>query len=191
MGEAGHVEHLAALRQERSNISTRIHGPREDVWMLSNRLGLADQPSQHAGQGHGLLHSTTGRRWRQSLQMEGQIVLDGGAGLDGLDLQGGTDVGQHGWAKGQRFGVVLLPALVFCPQVEGAGVLEVGREDDGLVAGLAGELDTQVPRIECDEREVEVLCRQVLRGKGVEAVDGIAEGASIADVFPGQGGQAR
>ena len=188
VGETSHVEHLAALRQESSNISTRIHGPREDVGMLSNRLGLADQTSQHASQGHCLLHSTTGRCWRQSLQVEGQVVLDGGTGLDGLDLQGGANVGQHGWAEGQRLGVVLLPALVFRPQVERAGVLEIGREDDGLVAGLAGQLDTQVPRVEGDEGEVEVLCRQVLRGKGVEPVDGIAEGASIADVFPRQGG---
>jgi hypothetical protein len=37
--------------------------------------------------------------------------------------------------------VVLLPALVLCSQVKGAGVLEVGREDDGLVASLPRKLD--------------------------------------------------
>jgi hypothetical protein len=87
--------------------------------------------------------------------------------------------------------VVLLPALILCSQVKGAGVLEVGREDDGLVASLTRKLDAQVPRVEGDEGEVEVLCRQVLGRKGVKAVDSIAEGPSIANVFPSQGGQAR
>lgn len=118
-------------------------------------------------------------------------MLDGSAGLDRLDLQRSADVRQHGGPEGQRLRVVLLPALILRPQVEGAGVLEVGREDDGLITGLARKLDTQVPRVEGDEGEVEVLCCQVLGGKGIEAVDGIAEGASVAYVLPGQGGQAR
>ena len=70
-------------------------------------------------------------------------------------------------------------------------MLEVGRQDDGLVTSFAGELDTQVPGVESDEGEIEVLRREVFRRKGVETIDGIAEGPSIANVFPGQGRQAR
>lgn len=118
-------------------------------------------------------------------------MLDGGARLYGLYLQGGTDVGQRRRAERKRFRVVLLPSLVLGPEVEGAGVLEIGGQYNGLVAGLAGQLNTQVPGVESDENEVQVLRVELLGRKGVETVHSIPEVAGISDVFPGQGGQAR
>jgi hypothetical protein len=53
--------------------------------------------------------------------------------------------------------VVLLPSLVFGTELEGAGVLQIGGKHDRLVAGLAGELDPQIPGLEGNEDEVEVL----------------------------------
>jgi hypothetical protein len=117
-------------------------------------------------------------------------MLDGGARLNGLDLESGADVGQHRRAEWEGFGVVLLPSLVFGAEVEGAGVLQIGGENNSLVAGLAGELYTQVPGIEGDEDEVEVLRRQVLGGERVESVDSISKGTSVPNVFPCQGCQA-
>lgn len=80
-----------------------------------------------------------------------------------------------------------LPSLVFGAEVEGTGVLEVRGEDDGLVSGLTGQLHTKIPRVECHEGEFQVLGDEVFLGKGVEAIDGVPEGASIADIFPCQG----
>ncbi len=191
MGQARHVQDLAALREEGADIGTGVHGTSEHVGVLMGRLGLANQAAEHAGQGDSLLHGPAGRRRSQGLQVEGQVVLDGGAGLDSLDLQGSTDVGQRGGPEGERLRMVLLPSLVFGAELEGARVLEVGGQDDRLVAGLAGELDAQVPGLEGDEDEVEVLRGEVLRGEGVEAVDGVPEGAGVPDVLPGQGGQTR
>jgi hypothetical protein len=185
------VKNLAALRQEGANISTGIHGSGEDIWVLMGWLRLADQTTEHSGQCDGLLHSSAWRSWRQGLQVEGQVVLDRGAGLDGFDLERSTDVGEHGRAEGERFRVVLLPSLVLGAEIEGTGVLEVWRENDGLVSGLTRQLDTEVPRVEGDEGEIEVLGGQMLRGEGVEAVDGITEGTGIANVFPGEGREAR
>lgn len=122
--------------------------------------------------------------------MERQIVLDRRACLDRLDLQGGTDVGEHGRAEWQRLRVVLLPSLVLCSQIKGPRVLEVGREHDSLVTSLTRKLDAQVPGVEGDEGEVEVLRGQVLCSKGIEAVDGIPEGARITNVLPGERRQA-
>ena len=86
---------------------------------------------------------------------------------------------------------MLLPSLVFLAEVESAGVLEVWGQDDGLVAGLAGKLDTEVPSVEGDKDEVEILRREVFRGKGIETVDSVTEAAGIANMLPSQGGQAR
>ncbi len=123
--------------------------------------------------------------------MEGQVVLDGGARLNRLDLEGGADVGQHRGAERQRLGVVLLPSLVFGAEVEGARVLEIGGENDGLVSGLARKLDSEVPSVESDEDKVEVLGGQVLGSKGVESGDCISKGTRVPDVLPSQGSQAR
>lgn len=86
--------------------------------------------------------------------------------------------------------MVLLPTLVFGAQVERARVLQVRGKDDRLVAGLTRELDTQVPRVERDEGELEVVGLEVFLGELVEAGDGVAEGASVPDVFPRERGQA-
>jgi hypothetical protein len=86
--------------------------------------------------------------------------------------------------------VVGLPSLVLGAQVKGARVLQVGGEDDGLVASLTGQLNTQVPRVERDESKLDVVLDKVFLGKLVEAVDGVAERACIADVLPGEGGKA-
>lgn len=117
-------------------------------------------------------------------------MLDGCARLDGLDLEGGADVGERGGTEGQRLGVVLLPSLVLGAEVEGARMLEVGGEDNGLVPGFSGELDTQVPSVEGDEDEVEVLRVEMLGGEGVKAIDSVPEGTSVTNVLPSQGCQA-
>lgn len=87
--------------------------------------------------------------------------------------------------------MVLLPALVLGPEVKGTRVLQVRGKHDGLVAGLAGKLDAEVPGIEGDEDEIEVLGRQVLRGKRVKSGDGVSEGAGISDMLPRQRREAR
>jgi hypothetical protein len=123
--------------------------------------------------------------------MEGQVMLDRCAALDGLDLQGSTDVRQRRGSEGERLGVVLLPSLVFGTEVESTRVLEIGRKNNGLVAGFPRKLDSEVPGVEGDEDKVEVLRGQVLRGKRIESVDSISKGTSVTYVLPGQGGQAR
>ncbi len=87
--------------------------------------------------------------------------------------------------------MVLLPALVFCSQVKGSGVLEVRRQNNGFVTSFTGKLHSEVPRIECNEGEIEVLGCQVFGGKRIEAVDCVAEGSRIANVFPCESCQAR
>ena len=191
VGKTAHVKHLAALSKERTHISSGVQRTSKNLRMLVGRLGLADQPAKDASKGDGLLHGTPGRGGSQSLQMERKVMLDRGGGLDGLDLEGSADVGKVAGAERQGLGVVLLPALVFSAQVESTAVLEVRRQDDGLVAGFPGQLDAHVPRVEGHKGEFEVLGEEVLLGKGVEAVDGIAEGSCRADVFPGEGSQAR
>jgi hypothetical protein len=118
-------------------------------------------------------------------------MLNRSAGLDRLDLKSSTDVAQHGGAEGQRLGVMLLPALVLGTQIEGAGVLEVWREDHGLVSSLAGKLDTEVPGVKGDEDELEVLRGQVLVGERVEPVDRISKRSGISYVFPSESREAR
>lgn len=109
--------------------------------------------------------------------MEGQVVLDWRRGLDRLDLQGGTDVGQRAGAEGQRLGMVCLPSLILGTKVEGAGVLEIRGQNDRFIPSLSRELDTQVPGVEGHEGELEVLAEKVFLGEGVKAVDGIPEGS--------------
>lgn len=81
--------------------------------------------------------------------------------------------------------MVLLPSLVLSTEIECTGVLQVWWEDDSLVAGLARKLNTEVPAVEGDEGEVEVLGCQVLVSKRIKPGDGIAESACIANVLPG------
>lgn len=87
--------------------------------------------------------------------------------------------------------MVCLPALVLGAEVKGSRVLEVRREDDSLIAGFAGQLDAQVPGVEGDESKLVVLGCDVLLGKGTKSLDGVAEGAGVSDLVPGEGGQAR
>jgi len=88
--------------------------------------------------------------------------------------------------------VVGLEDLVFTAQTEQNRVLEERWQHDVLVASLAGHLHAKVPWHECDECEggrsagPRVLVDEVLTGVLVECLDGIAEGASVANVLPGQ-----
>lgn len=81
--------------------------------------------------------------------------------------------------------MVCLPALVLGAQIKCAGVLEVWRQDNGLIAGLARQLDTQVPRVEGHECEFVLFGDDVLLCELIEAVDGIPEGAGVPNLIPG------
>jgi hypothetical protein len=89
--------------------------------------------------------------------MEGQVVLDGCGGLDGLDLQGGTDIGQRAGAEREGLRMVLLPSLVLRAEVKGPGMLKVGGKNDSLITCLTGKLDAEIPRVERHEGKLEVL----------------------------------
>lgn len=191
VGESAQMKNLAALGQEGTNVRSGIHGTGEDLGMLMRGLRLPDQAAQHSGQGDGLLHSAPGRGGSQRLQVEGKVVLDGGGGLDGLDFEGGADVGERAGAEGQRLGVVSLPSLIFGTEVECPGVLKVCRKHDCLVPSLTRQLYTKIPRIQRHKGELQVLADEVFLGESVEAVDGVAESACRADVFPCQSRQAR
>lgn len=82
--------------------------------------------------------------------------------------------------------MVLLPALVFSSQIEGARVLQIRRQHDCLVAGFSRELNSEVPSIQSNEDEVEILGRQVLGGKRVESGNGIPKSTGISNMFPCQ-----
>lgn len=87
--------------------------------------------------------------------------------------------------------MVLLPPLVFGTELKGPRMLQIGRKDDGFIPSLTGKLHTQVPSLQSDEDEVEVLRSQVFGGEGIKAVDSVSEGAGIPNMLPGEGGQAR
>lgn len=84
-------------------------------------------------------------------------MLNRSTRLDWLHLKSSTDIRQHGGAEWQRLGVVLLPTLVFCSEIEGSGVLQVWWEHNRFVTSFPRELYAKVPGIESDEGEVEVL----------------------------------
>jgi hypothetical protein len=48
MGKTRHVKHLAALRQEGTNIGASVHGAGENIRVLVGRLRLADESFEHA-----------------------------------------------------------------------------------------------------------------------------------------------
>ena len=147
MGKTAHVEYFAALRQESANVRAGIHGLSQDVRVVLGWLRLANQSAKHASKCDSLFHGPAGRGGREGLQVKGQVVFDGGRRLDRLYLKRRTDVCQGAGAEWKRLWVVCLPPLVFRAQVEGTRVLEVRRENDGLVAGFARQLDAEVPRI--------------------------------------------
>lgn len=188
--ESAHVQDFASLRQESSHVGPRIHRARQNIRMLMRRLRLSDEPTKHPREGDGLLHGATWRCWRESLQVEGKVMLDRCRRLHGLDLQRRTDVGQGARSEGQGLGVVLLPALIFGAQVEGPRMLEVRGQDDGFVPCFAWKLDAEVPRVQGDKGELEVIGEQVFLRESIEAIDGITERTSGADMFPRQSCQA-
>ena len=98
--ETTHVQDFATLGEESPHVGTSIHGTGEDVGVLLRRLRLADKTTKDSGQGDSLFHRTTRRGGCKSLQMEWKVVLDGCRGLDGFDLESGTDVRQGAGAKG-------------------------------------------------------------------------------------------
>jgi hypothetical protein len=77
--------------------------------------------------------------------VEREVVLNRGGGLDGFNLKGGTNVRQRAGAEGKGLGVVGLPSLVFGAKIESPGVLEVWRKHNSLVAGLARQLNAEIP----------------------------------------------
>lgn len=191
MGQAAQMKDLAALCQEGANIRSCVHGTGQDFGMFMRGLRLADQTSEDSGQRDGFFHGPPRRRWRQCLQMERKIVLDWRGGLDRFDLEGSADIGQGAGTKRQRLRVVGLPSLVLGTKVKGARVLQVRRQNDGLVSSLTGQLYAEIPGVEGHERELEILGDEVFLGEGIKPVDGIAEGPCIANMLPREGGQAR
>ena len=186
MGQTTQVKDLATLGKEGPDIGVSIHGTSEDLGVLVGWLGLADQAPQHTRQGNGLLHRATRRGGCQCLQVEGEVVLDGGGGLNGFNLEGGADVGERAGSKGQGLGVVGLPALIFGAQVESTRVLEVCGQHDSLVTGLAGQLDTQIPRIQGHKGKLELLAGEVFCGERIESGNGITESTSGANMLPSE-----
>ena len=111
-------------------------------------------------------------------------MLDGSTRLHRLDLESRTDISQRRRAKGQAFGVVLLPSLVFSSQIERPRVLEIWREHNGFVAGFSGELNPEVPSVKGYEDEVEVLRVEMLGSKGIETVNCVPKSPGIPNVLP-------
>lgn len=84
-------------------------------------------------------------------------MLNGRRGLHGLYLKGSTNIGKRRRAERQALRVVCLPALVFGSQIKRTGVLQIRRQDDGLITGLAGQLNAEIPAVKCDKRKLKVL----------------------------------
>lgn len=88
-----------------------------------------------------------------------------------------------------------LESLVLPSKTKEHRMLKIGRQDDALVPGLAWQLHTQVPR--CQRYECKgwvgtrtgVLWNKMLGGVSVKSVNGVAETASVLNVFPCQSGQ--
>lgn len=70
-------------------------------------------------------------------------------------------------------------------------MLKVRRQDDRLVTGFTRQLDSQVPCVQGDKREFQVVGQEVLLCELVNPIDGFAESAGMLDMVPSQGGQAR
>jgi hypothetical protein len=123
VGETRHVKNLAPLGKEGSNIGSSIHGSSQNIRVLLGRLGLSDQASKNSSKSDGLFHGTSWRGRGKSLQVEWEVMLDRCTRLDGLDLESGANIGEHRRSEWQRFGVVLLPALVLGTEIKSARVL--------------------------------------------------------------------
>lgn len=72
------MKHLATFRKEGSDVGTSVHGTGQDVRVVVERLGLANQASENTGKCDSFLNCTSGRRGSQGLQVEWQVVLDRG-----------------------------------------------------------------------------------------------------------------
>lgn len=72
------MKHLATFGKEGPDVGTRVHGTSQDVRVVVERLGFPDQASEYTGKCDGFLNCTSGRCRGQCLQVEWQIVLDGG-----------------------------------------------------------------------------------------------------------------
>src|SRR6478609_2545591 len=108
VGETRHVENLAPLGKESSNIGSSIHRSGQNIRVLLGRLGLSDQTTENSGKGNGLFHRTSWRSRGKGLQVKRQVVLDGCTRLNGLNFESGANIGEHRGSEWQRFGVVLL-----------------------------------------------------------------------------------
>lgn len=191
MWQTIHMQYFAAFGEEGSDIGSGVHRPTQDLRMFVLGLRLSDQTTQNTGECDGLLHGSTRRSWCEGLQVKGQIVLDRCRGLHRFHLKSGTNVGQRARPERQRFGMMLLPFGVFCAQVVCSGVLQIGRQDHSLVAGLSRQLNTEIPRVERDKGEFQVFRDQVFVGEIVKPGNCISEGTCIANVFPREGCQTR
>lgn len=87
--------------------------------------------------------------------------------------------------------MVLLPSLVFSAKVKGSRVLEVRGKDNGLVTSFARKLNAKVPGFESNENELEIVAREMFGGEGVKPINCVPERASVSNVLPSQGCQAR
>lgn len=83
-----------------------------------------------------------------------------------------------------------LPTSIFRTEIKCSRVLQVGWQDHRLVSGLAWKLDTEVPRIQRDERELEIVLDDMFLDELINSIDCIAEGAGVSNVLPGQCSQA-
>ena len=86
---------------------------------------------------------------------------------------------------------MLLPALIFGAEVEGARVLQVRRQHDRLVSSFTRQLNPQVPGIQGDKRKLQVVSEEVFLCELIKPVDGFAESARVLDMLPGERRQAR
>lgn len=76
--QATEVKNLTPFGKESPDICVGIHRTGQNLGVLVRRLRLADETPQDPSESNGLVHSTTRRGGRQCLQVEGEVVLDGG-----------------------------------------------------------------------------------------------------------------
>lgn len=65
-------------------------------------------------------------------------------------------------------------------------MLQVRWQHNSLITGLTRKLHTEVPRVERDKREFQVLADQVFLREGIEAIDNVTERPGTAHMLPCQ-----